>query len=122
MTTISRTKCKHCGGGIEFDADQRGEVVECPHCAEHIALGGHAVRLVPRAPWWSYLAVLVEVMLAVGFGACLLDAISWAAVDYDDITEHVQIMALGNVLATIACLFSFMALDLLRRIALSSAR
>jgi hypothetical protein len=24
--------CQHCGGGIEFDADDAGQETECPHC------------------------------------------------------------------------------------------
>ncbi|HEY1718177.1 MAG TPA: hypothetical protein VGH42_07765 [Verrucomicrobiae bacterium] len=46
---ISKCQCQHCGGSIEFDADQLdrsgatsyrilGQVVECPHCHQSTQL------------------------------------------------------------------------------------
>src|SRR6185312_723523 len=42
-SNLVKSSCQHCGGGIEFDADQAGVDISCPHC-------GVTTRLAVMAP------------------------------------------------------------------------
>lgn len=44
MSQFRKTSCLHCGGHIEFDVDNDGEIVPCPHCGKPIEL-----KIWPRA-------------------------------------------------------------------------
>ena len=72
-------RCRHCDGGIEFDASQAGETVACPHCGLETLLFIPSADLVPPviAPpaqtppeqqpiWFGCEASTVEVQLISG--------------------------------------------------------
>lgn len=41
---ITKCQCQSCGGGIEFEVEESGSVVDCPHC------GVKTVLELPRVP------------------------------------------------------------------------
>jgi len=69
-----KSKCRHCGGGIEFPAHGLGEWIECPHCAGtiHLLKAGPVERLrYHLAGLWSRRPGL-NWKLAAGLTSCMM--------------------------------------------------
>jgi hypothetical protein len=72
-------RCRHCDGGIEFDASQAGEAIACPHCGLETLLFVPSADqkppviasppkppLVPQPIWFGSEASIVEIRLISG--------------------------------------------------------
>ena len=46
---LAKCNCQSCGGGIEFDVEQTGASIECPHCQQPTLLRA-AFRPASRSP------------------------------------------------------------------------
>jgi hypothetical protein len=68
-------RCRHCDGGIEFEANQAGETVACPHCGLETLLFVPMIDQVPpvinslveqQPVWFGSEASTVEIRLISG--------------------------------------------------------
>ena len=71
---ILNGKCEHCGGGIEFEAEQAGQYAECPHCGASIKLAGgtepfpkppDAYTAEKRRAWRTWLRLLAVSFIGI---------------------------------------------------------
>jgi hypothetical protein len=85
---MSRTKhlrgqCQHCGGSVEFLAENIGLTADCPHCSRTTELLLEVPPEPPTVPRrvlvWTGIAVLVLVLGLVGALIALKRAERWAA-------------------------------------------
>jgi DNA-directed RNA polymerase subunit RPC12/RpoP len=58
MQTLAKCKCQHCSQNIEFDSDEAGATIPCPHCGMETML-----YVEPVPPYQSSLEVLLRIIL-----------------------------------------------------------
>src|SRR4051812_427137 len=78
MTDRIKGACVFCGGHIAYGSENAGRVIQCPHCKEHITLGGDApitgaVNTARRTRKWlviaaAFCAVIILCATGIAFG------------------------------------------------------
>ena len=73
ITKYIKGECQHCGGHLEFQADQAGLVADCPHCGQATELLLARPREESAVPRSSVIwAVIALVILGLGLAGSLM--------------------------------------------------
>lgn len=73
ITKYIKGECQHCGGHLEFQADQVGLVADCPHCSQATELLLARPREEPAVPRSSLIwSVIALIILGLGLAGSLV--------------------------------------------------